>query len=74
MRPTTFSIGFHQLHPDISMNFQMNRSFSGVGERDMLDEMRSVAPRIANYADWKQEFLKLAETASAKGHTLRAGN
>ena len=74
MKPNVFPIGFHQLHPDISMNFQMNRSFSGVGEKDMLDEMRSVAPRIANYADWKREFLKLAETASAQGHTLRAGN
>ena len=74
MRPTTFSIGYHQLHPDVSMNFQMNRSFSGVGEKEMLDELRSAAPRIANYTDWKREFLKLAETASAQGHTLRAGN
>ena len=73
MRPTTFSIGFHQLHPDVSMNFQMNRWFNGVGEKAMLDDMRSVAPRIANYADWQQEFLKLAETAAAQGHTLRAG-
>ena len=68
-----FSIGFHQLHPDVSMDFQMNRWFSGVGEKDMLDDMRSVAPRIANYADWKREFLKLAETSAAQGHTLRAG-
>ena len=73
MRPTTFSIGFHQLHPDVSMNFQMNRWFSGVGEKAMLDDMRNIAPRIANYADWKREFLALAETAAAQGHMLRAG-
>ena len=72
MRPARFSIGLYQQHPDVSMNFQMNRWFSGVGEADMLDDMRSVAPRIANYADWKREFLKLAETAAAQGHTLRA--
>jgi len=39
----------------------------------MLDEMRSVAPRIANYADWKREFLALAENAASHGHILRAG-
>ena len=61
MTSITFPIGFHRLHQDISMNFQMNRWFSWVGEEAMLDEMRSVAPRIASYADWKREFLALAE-------------
>ncbi len=73
MTRTNFPIGFHQLHQDISMNFQMNRWFSWVGEKGMLDEMRSVAPRIANYCDWKREFLSLAENAWAQGHVLRAG-
>ena len=31
------------------------------------------APRIATYADWKREFLALAEHASLQGHVLRAG-
>jgi len=69
----SFPVGFHQLHPDTSMNFQMNRWFTWVGEQDMLDEMRAVAPRIASYADWKREFLALAENASQRGHMLRAG-
>jgi alpha-beta hydrolase superfamily lysophospholipase len=55
------------------MNFQMNRWFSWVGEKAMLDEMRSVAPRIASYSDWKREFLALAENASRQGHVLRGG-
>ena len=55
------------------MNFQMNRWFGWVGEPDMLAEMRMVAPRIATYADWKREFLALAERASQQGHVLRAG-
>ena len=55
------------------MNFQMNRWFSWVGETGMLEEMRSAAPRIATYADWKREFLALAENASQQGHVLRAG-
>lgn len=73
MNTTTFPVGFYQLHPDVSMNFQMNRWFSWVGEPGMLDEMRNVAPRIANYDDWKREFLALAENAVRQGHVLRAG-
>jgi pimeloyl-ACP methyl ester carboxylesterase len=70
---TAFPIGFHQLHPNVSMNFQMNRWFSWVGELGMLDEMRDAAPRIANYADWKREFSALAKNAVRQGHVLRAG-
>lgn len=25
MLPITFPIGYHRLHPDVGMNFQMNR-------------------------------------------------
>jgi hypothetical protein len=73
MTPTPFPTGYYLLHPDVTMNFQMNRWFSWVGEAGMLDEMRSIAPRIANYADWKREFLALAESASRDGHVLRSG-
>jgi len=73
MSHRAFPIGFHQLHPDVSMNFQMNRWFSWVGELGMLEDMRKVAPRIATYADWKREFLALAESAVSQGHGLRAG-
>jgi pimeloyl-ACP methyl ester carboxylesterase len=73
MAPMTFPIGYHNLHPDTSMNFQMNRWLGWVGEKGMLDEMRRAAPRIANYGDWKREFLALAENAAGEGHVLRAG-
>ena len=73
MNKTTFPVGFHQLHPDVSMNFQMNRWFSWVGEPGMLDEMREAAARINNYVDWKREFLTLAENAVGQAHVLRAG-
>ena len=66
--PMTFPIGYHSLHPDASMNFQMNRFYGSVGEPDMLDEMRMAAPRIVTYADWKREFVVLAERASQQGH------
>ena len=51
----------------------MNRWYGGVGEPDMLEEMRTAAPRIATYADWTREFVALAERASKNGHVLRAG-
>ena len=73
MAAITFPIGYHDLHPDVSMNFQMNRWFGWVGEPDMLDEMRIAAPRIATYADWKREFVALAKRASLQGRVLRAG-
>lgn len=67
-----FPVGYHSLHPDTSLNFQMNRWFGWVGEPEMLDEMRDAAARIGTYADWKREFLALAEHASQQGHLLRA--
>ena len=69
----TFPIGYHSLHPNVSMNFQMNRWYGWVGEPEMLEEMRASAQRIAIYADWKREFVALAERASQQGHVLRAG-
>jgi pimeloyl-ACP methyl ester carboxylesterase len=69
----SFPIGYHSLHPDVSMNFQMNRWYSWVGEPEMLEEMRIVVPKITTYADWKREFVALAESASDRGHILRSG-
>jgi hypothetical protein len=73
MASMTFPVGYHSLHPDVSMNFQMNRWFGWVGEPEMLEEMRMAAPRIATYTDWKREFVALAGRASDQGHILRAG-
>lgn len=69
----TFPVGYHSLHPNVSMNFQMNRWYGCVGEPEMLAEMREVAPRISTYADWKREFVALAERAATNGHLLRSG-
>ena len=69
----TFPLGYHSLHSNVSLNFQMNRLFGCVGEPEMLEEMRAVAPRISTYADWKREFVALAERAAKTGHLLRSG-
>lgn len=64
-----FHVGFYQLHPDVSLNYQMNR-FS-TGEPDMIEAMRAVAPRIHDYNDYTREFLALSEQALARGQTLQ---
>ena len=64
-RPLGHPIGYHAIHPDVSLNFQMNRWFSWVGDVGMLDDMRTVAPRITTYADWQREFAALAQQALA---------
>ena len=69
----TFPVGYHRLHPNVSMNYQMNRLYGCVGEPEMLEEMRAAAPRISTYADWKREFVTLAERAAKNGHLLRSG-
>ena len=62
-------VGYYQLHPDVGLNFEMNR-FS-TGEADMIEEMRTVAPRIHDYTDYTREFLTLSEQALSHGETLK---
>jgi len=67
-----FPVGYYQLHPDVSLNFQMNRFYGWVGEEKMLDEMRAAATRISSYDDWTREMLKLSDEALAAGRNLPA--
>jgi pimeloyl-ACP methyl ester carboxylesterase len=64
----SFSIGYYQIHPDYSLNYQMNRFMTG--ERSMIDAMLDVAPKIHTYADYQREFLGLAEKALKDGRKL----
>ena len=65
-------IGYFKLHKDVSMNFQLNRWFSWVGEQEMLTEMGTAATVIKDYNDWKREFLALAELSLQKNHFKRS--
>lgn len=70
MRSYDFPVGVHDLHEDVSLDFQLNRLATlGGGE---LAEVREVAPRIRDLADWKREFLALAERALAEDRTRNA--
>ena len=67
-----FPVGYYPLHPDVALNFQMNRFWGWVGEEQMLEELRAAAPRIASYADWVREMLELSDKALADGRRLPA--
>ncbi len=56
-----FPIGYRSFHPDPSFNFELNRWLSVLPE----DELRALAPRIANAADWKAVMFEAAERATS---------
>ncbi|QIN84461.1 alpha/beta fold hydrolase [Rubrobacter tropicus] len=66
-----FPVGYHRLHEDAGLNFQLNRFFGGMGE-EVLREVRAAAPRIRDHRDWKRELLSLAEGALTGGRRLDA--
>jgi pimeloyl-ACP methyl ester carboxylesterase len=69
-RHPQFTVGYHAIHEDVSLNYQMNR-FSD-GSREMVEAMTRVAPRIANYADFTRELLALSDDAFAQKKLLQA--
>ncbi len=69
---TTFPVGYYQLHPDVSINFQMNRFYNWTNDESVLAEMRTIAPRIRDYTDYKREFFTLAEKALIHDQKLKA--
>jgi len=66
---TDTSIGYYQIHPNVSINYQMNRFYDGSSE--MLAAMKSVASSIKDYADYTRTFLRLSEEAFAHNNGLR---
>jgi len=66
----TFPVGYYDLHPDVTLNFQLNRFWNWVGEPQMLDELRRVAPSLTNYDEWIWQLLALGERALEDGRML----
>ena len=64
-----FAIGYHRIHPNVSLNYQMNRFSTGAPE--MIAEMLEVAPKIRDYTDYIREFLDLADRALRNGELLK---
>jgi pimeloyl-ACP methyl ester carboxylesterase len=67
-----FPVGYYPFHPNISLNFQMNRFYGWAGDDRMLDELKEAVSRIANYDDWARVMLELSDEALADGRALQA--
>ena len=67
-----FQVGYYEtLHPEPSINFQMNRwiSYLGTGARE---DMQGIAPRLTDFPSYQREFLALAEKALSEGRNRHA--
>ena len=70
----SFPVGYHDLHPDISVNFQLNRFYGWVGDDSMLTEMREAAAGLAgvqDYPTFTKIFLELGDKALARHEALK---
>jgi pimeloyl-ACP methyl ester carboxylesterase len=65
-------VGYYDLHPDVSMNFQFNRWVQWLGDAASLQDMQTVAPKIKTYTDLRYEFLLLKEQALQQNRPLAA--
>ncbi len=54
----SFPVGYHKLHPDVSVNFQLNRFYGWVGGDSMLTEMREAAVGVHDYPTFTKTFLE----------------
>jgi hypothetical protein len=70
----SFPVGYYDLHPDISINFQLNRFYGWVGDDSMLTEMREATAGVAgvdDYPTFTKTFLDLGDKALARHETLK---
>lgn len=64
-------VGWHELHPDVSLNFQLNR-FGAYGGPAWFADVRPVVPRLRSYEAWKDTFVVLGERAASEGRSGHA--
>src|SRR5271163_1306004 len=67
----SFPVGYHELHPDISVNFQLNRFYGWVGDDSMLTEMRDALASVGDYPTFTKIILDLGGEALARRETLK---
>jgi pimeloyl-ACP methyl ester carboxylesterase len=68
----SFPAGYYDLHPDININFQLNRFYGWVGDESMLTEMREAVAYVNDYPTFTKVILDLGEKALAR-HEVRKG-
>jgi pimeloyl-ACP methyl ester carboxylesterase len=70
-RPSSFPVGYYELHPNISINFQLNRFYGWVGDDSMLTEMREAVAGVNDYPMFTKIILNLGEKALARNEVLK---
>jgi len=69
---TTLHVGWSDdLHPDASLNFQLNR-WAAYGGLRWLDDVRPVLSKLTSYKAWIDTFMTLGEKALADGRPFHA--
>jgi alpha-beta hydrolase superfamily lysophospholipase len=68
---TPLHLGWYDLVPDVSLNFQLNR-WASYGGPDWLADVRPVLVSLTTYNSWRSTFVQLGETALAQGRKLHA--
>ena len=66
----TFPVGYHSFHRKQLFNFPLNRWYS-LGYATRAD-MAEIGSRVASFADWRRETLKLADRALDEGRLVNA--
>ena len=67
-----FPLGFEQIHPEPSINFQLNRLYHFSGDPVLLTQLRKAAPGIRDFTSLVAGLIPLAERAEEDGELLRA--
>jgi len=70
----SFPVGYHDLHPNISINFQLNRFYNWAGDDSMLAEMRETLGGVKDATDYPmftRLVLDLGEKALARNEVLK---
>ncbi len=63
--------GYHNFHPDVSLNFQCNRFLEWIGP-EAHDEIAAAVSNVGNYEQWIEAFLALAAQTRAAGRVFAA--
>ena len=67
----SFPVGYHDLHPNVSINFQLNRFYGWVGDDSMLSEMRQAVAGVNDYPMFTKIILELGEKALTRLEVLK---
>src|SRR5207249_3843872 len=65
------AVPYRSLHPDTSLNYQLNRWLDGMTP-EALTDVSAVAERAHDYPEWTRDFLALGDRLLAEGRTRDA--